>query len=279
MDIRTALLQASRRLEDAGVPAPRLTAEVLLAHAAGRERTYFYSHPEVELEPAAACAWESLLRRRIAGVPTQYLTGKQEFYGREFRVTPDVFIPRPETEHVVAAALEIARPDGRILDAGAGSGAIAITLALERPAAHVAATDVSAAALCVARENARRLGARVDFFLGDLTSAIARASLDLLVSNPPYIPAEEEPGLQREVRDHEPRLALFAGREGLDAYRRLAADAARVLRPGGAIVFELGYRQLQPVRSMLDARWGPVRVISDLAGLPRVLAARLVETP
>ncbi len=279
MNIRTALLQASRRLEAAGIPAPRLTAEVLLAHVAGRERAWFYSHPEQEIDSAMERRWQDLLRRRIAGVPTQYLTGTQEFYGRGFRVTPDVFIPRPETEHVVAAALEIAPPDGRYLDVGAGSGAVAVTLALERPLARVAAAELSAAALCVARDNARRLGARVDFFLGDLTSAVAPASLDLLVSNPPYIPEEEELGLQREVRDHEPRLALFAGPQGLDAYKRLATDAARIVRPGGAIVFELGYRQVEPVRAMLDARWGAVRVISDLAGLPRVLVARLAETP
>ena len=141
--------------------------------------------------------------------------------------------------------------------------------------ACVYATHISVAALAVARENARRLGARVDFLACDLASAIADHGLDLLVSNPPYIPAEEEAGLPREVREHEPRGALYAGPEGLDAYRSLIADAPRLPRPGGWLVVELGYRQVDAVRAMLDARWSEVSVVSDLAGLPRVLAARL----
>jgi release factor glutamine methyltransferase len=273
MDLRTALQQGSRLLEEAGVSAPRLTAEVLLAHALKRERAWLYGHPEAELDGVVWLHYGRYLHERLAGKPTQYITGRQEFYGREFRVTPDVFIPRPETEHVVETSLKLAPAAARILDVGCGSGAIAATLSLELNAC-VFATDISVAALAVARENARRLGARVAFLACDLASAVADHSLDLLVSNPPYIPADEKAGLPREVREHEPRAALFAGPEGLDAYRSLVADAPRLLRPGGWLVLELGYRQVDAVRALLDARWDEVRVISDLAGLPRVLAAR-----
>jgi release factor glutamine methyltransferase len=275
MDIRTALQQGCRLLEDGGVSAPRLTAEVLLAHALSRERPYLYSHPEDELDGQAWLHYGRYLHERLRGTPTQYITHCQEFFGREFLVTDAVFIPRPETEHVVETAVRLAPPDARIVDVGCGSGAIAATLDLELKDAFVCATDISLAALAVARENARRLNARVAFVACDLASAIADHSLDLVVSNPPYIPIEEQPGLPREVRDHEPSTALFAGPGGLDVYARLVPEAARLLRPGGAIVFELGYRQVDAVRAMLGARWTEVEVVSDLAGLPRVLAARL----
>jgi release factor glutamine methyltransferase len=277
MDIRTALQQGSRLLEEAAVPAPRLTAEVLLCRALKRERSWLYGHPEEELDRIAWIHYGRFLHERLQGKPTQYITGSQEFFGREFRVTPSVFIPRPETEHVVETALRIVGACHSVLDVGCGSGAIAVTLSLELgPGARVFATDASLAAIGVARENARRLGAEVAFIACDLSSAIASRSLDLLVSNPPYIPAGEEAGLPREVRDYEPRAALFAGPEGLDAYRKLAADSARVLRPGGWMVFELGYRQVDAVRVMLDERWSGIEVVPDLAGLPRVFVARFL---
>ncbi len=277
MDIRTALQQGSRLLEEASVPAARLTAEVLLCRALKRERSWLYGHPEEELDRVAWLHYGRFLHERLQGKPTQYITGRQEFYGREFLVTADVFIPRPETEHVVEAALKLAPAEAVVLDVGCGSGAIAVTLSLEAgPGAQVFATDASFEAIRVARENARRLGAKVHMVACDLSSAIASRSLDLLVSNPPYIPVGEESGLPREVRDYEPRSALFAGPEGLDAYRKLAADAARVLRPGGRMIFELGYRQVDAVRAMLDERWSDVEVLPDLAGLPRVFTARFL---
>ncbi|MGE5568088.1 MAG: peptide chain release factor N(5)-glutamine methyltransferase [Rhodospirillales bacterium] len=278
MDIRTALQRGSRLLEEASVPAARLTAEVLLSRALQRERAWLYGHPEEELDSAARAHYQLFLHERLQGKPTQYITGIQEFYGREFLVTPDVFIPRPETEHLIETALRLAPRAESVLDVGCGSGAIAVTLSLELgPTARVFATDASLAALCVARENAGRLGAAVVFIACDLSSAIASRSLELLVSNPPYIPASEEAGLPREVRDFEPRAALFAGPEGLDAYRKLAADGARVLRPGGWMILELGYRQVDAVRAMFDERWGELEVVPDLAGLPRVFAARLLR--
>ncbi len=271
MDIRTALEQGSRLLEEAGVSAPRLTAEVLLSHALRCDRVYLYAHPEQVLEHNPWLHYGRYLHERLEGRPTQHITKRQEFYGREFHVTPDVFIPRPETEHVVETALRLAPEARSIVDAGCGSGAIAVTLALElgRP---VFATDLSLAALAIAAENARRLGAPVQFLACDLIFAFAAGSLDLVVSNPPYIPTTEAPGLPREVRDHEPSLALYAGPEGLDAYRRLAAEAARVLRPGGWLIMELGYRQVEAVTAMFDAGWREPETVTDLAGLPRVLA-------
>lgn len=273
MNIRTALQQGARLLEEAGIAAPRLTAEVLLSHALHRERSYLYGHPEEELAQVAWIHYGRYLHERLEGKPTQYVTGRQEFYGREFRLNRQVFIPRPETEHLIEAALRLGRGARSIADAGCGSGAIAVTLSLDldRP---VIATDLSPAALDATRENAARLGARVELVACDLVSALAGGSLDLLVSNPPYIPTTEEAGLPREVRDYEPPLALYAGRDGLDAYRRLVADGARVLRPGGWMILELGYRQVEAVRAMLGACWGDIEVLADLAGLPRVLAAR-----
>ncbi len=275
MTVHSALRQGSRLLEEAAVPSPRLTAEILLCHALGCERSWLYAHPEAELSETAWIHYGRYLHERMQGKPTQYITGRQEFYGREFRVTPAVLIPRPETEHVVETALRVAGRAQTAVDVGCGSGAIAVTLQLETGAA-VWATDISAAALEVAAQNACRLGAAVRFVQCDLTAALANASMDLVVSNPPYVAAAEAPGLQREVRAHEPAVALFAGASGLEVYERLIADAPRVLRPGGWLVLELGYRSLEPVRALLDARWQDVEVVRDLAGLPRVLAARLV---
>ena len=276
MTIHSALLQGAKLLEDDFIAVPRLTAEVLLAHALGREREYLYAHPEEELSENAWIHYGRYLHQRLNGKPTQYIVGRQEFYGRDFRVTPDVLIPRPETEHLVEASLKRICPDDRVLDVGTGSGAIAATLALES-AARLCASDVSLSALRIAVENALRLGAAVDFIACDLASAVAARSIDLLVSNPPYVPRTDQPSLQREVRDYEPDVALYGGPTGLELYERLIEDAPRVLRPKGWLLFELGYNSLEPVRGMLRSRWTDINVEHDLAGFPRVLAARLLE--
>jgi len=275
LTIHTALLQGTKLLEDDAVIAPRLTAEVLLMHALQHDRAYLYAHSNDELPEIAWIHYGRYLHERLKGKPTQYITGRQEFYGRDFRVTPDVLIPRPETEHLVEAAIARIQPDDVVVDVGTGSGAIAITLALETQA-RVFATDVSAAALRVAQINAQQLSAGVDYLLGNLIDAFRDHSIDVLVSNPPYVPRTDEPGLQREVRDYEPHIALFAGPTGLEIYERLIADAARVLRPGGWLLLELGYNSLDPVCAMLQPEWSEIAVIDDLAGLPRVLAARLL---
>ena len=275
MTIHTALLQGTQLLEDGAISVPRLTAEVLLGHALRRERSYLYAHSDEELTELGWIHYGRYLHERLKGKPTQYITGKQEFYGREFRVTRDVLIPRPETEHLVEACLPRIRPGQKVLDIGTGSGAIAVTLALETDA-RLYATDVSQAALCVAAQNAQRLSARVNFVAGDLASCCADAVFDLIASNPPYVPRTDQPVLQREVRDYEPEVALFAGPTGLEIFERIIADAQRVLKSGGWLLMELGYNSLEPVRAMLGG-WPDVTVQHDLAGLPRVIAARLIR--
>ena len=274
MTLHEALLQGTKLLEDAGIAVPRLTAEVLLCHAIHGERPFLYAHPEQELREVEWIHYGRYLHERLNGKPTQYITGRQEFYGREFRVTPDVLIPRQETELVVETALEVARGARRILDVGSGSGAIAVTLQLETRA-MVYGTDISAAALGVAAKNAKKLGARVEFVCCDLMSAIASMSMDVIVSNPPYVPEAERASLQREVRDHEPEMALFAGPTGFEIYERLVTEAERVLLPGGWMVLELGYKSRDRVLGMFGPHWRDVRVVPDLAGIPRVLAARM----
>jgi release factor glutamine methyltransferase len=282
MTIKTALLQGVALLEDAAVPVPRLTAEVLLSHALRSERVYLFAHPEQELREMEWLHYGRYLHERMKGKPTQYITGRQEFYGREFRVTPDVLIPRPETEHVVEVALAVARKlvhenvargAARVLDAGTGSGALAVTLQLESGATAFA-TDISASATTVAARNAATLGATVHFIVCDLMQAVADRSIDLIVSNPPYVPLKHREGLQREVRDWEPHIALFAGETGYEMYDRIVADAVRVLRPGGWLVMELGFGSADRVAGLLSS-WRDSRIEPDLAGIPRVIAARI----
>jgi len=245
---------------------------VLLAHAIGCPRSWLFAHSDEELKEILWIHYGRYLHQRLAGMPTQYITGRQEFFGRDFRVAPEVLIPRPETEHVVEAALK--HRVATILDIGTGSGAIAITLALETEV-RVTATDLSYAALKVARANALRLAAPVDFVECDLGSAFRHRSFDLIISNPPYVPEADRPMLQREVRDHEPALALFAGADGLAVYARLIPEAARLLKPGGRLILELGDTSLPGVRPMLDSRWSDIEIIPDLAQVPRVLSAKL----
>jgi release factor glutamine methyltransferase len=197
-----ALQQGSELLDKEGVPAPRLTAEVLLCHAIRQERAYLYAHSTDELTELWWIHYGRYLHERLQGKPTQYITRRQEFYGRDFLVGPDVLIPRPETEHLVEAAVASIREHRhrRILDVGTGSGAIAISIALEADVS-VLASDISTAALSVARQNRDSLHAPVQFIACDLLAAVAPASLDLLVSNPPYVPARDKANVQREVRD------------------------------------------------------------------------------
>jgi release factor glutamine methyltransferase len=272
MDVRTALQQGQTLLEESRVAVPRLTAEVLLMHAIGCERSWLYAHSGDELREVWWIHYGRYLHERLKGKPTQYITGHQEFYGREFRVTPDVLIPRPETEHLIEAALGHASEAATVLDVGTGSGAIAITLALETNA-RVFAADISLAALRVASENAWALGAKLDFVACDLSDAFQAGAFDLVISNPPYVPALDRSTIQREVRDYEPPVALYGGDDGLDVYRRLVPEARRLLKPGGWLMMELGYAVVDSVRAML-ADWREVEIGADLAGLPRVAMAR-----
>ena len=274
MTLRTALDQGTKLLEDGAILAPRLTAEVLLAHAVRCERTYLYGHSERELKEVEWIHYGRYLHERLAGKPTQYITGRQEFYGREFRVTPAVLIPRPETEHLVEAAVKHLRRGSRIVDVGCGSGAIAVSVALEL-GTPVVGVDLSLEALAVARRNADALASPVEFVAGDLLAPFAPGVFDAVLSNPPYVPLSERETLQREVRDYEPHVALFGGPSGTEIYAALIDQAARVLKPGGLLILELGFKSLDAVLGMTERGWEDVVTIDDLAGIPRVLTARL----
>ena len=284
INVRGALREGMARLRAANVSSNALAAELLLMHALGRDRTWMYANPEAALDDATAQKFFELTSRRAAGTPTQYLTGKQEFWGLEFEVTPAVLIPRPETEHVVEVALERlgaerVREHLRVADVGTGSGCIAVALAKELPQAGILATDISAEALAVARRNAARHGVaeRVKFVechLLDGVKAEARP-FELIVSNPPYVARTEQEQLPREVREHEPHPALFAGPRGAEIYEALIAQAAKRLRRGGLVVIEIGYGALDRVRPILSdsPAWKNLRVTNDLAGIPRVISA------
>lgn len=265
MTARTALLQGSELLAKAGIAEPRLTAEVLLCHSLKQERVFLFAHPEHELTTVEWLHFGRYLHERLKRKPTQYITKKQEFYGREFVVSPAVLIPRPETEHVVEHALAVASQQARILDIGTGSGILAATLALEL-GVMTTATDLSVEALRIARTNALRLGASVRFVQCDLGSAL-RGPFDLIVSNPPYVPEEEYQSLEPEVREYEPALALLGGPE---TYKKLIGEAERLLAPGGWLICEIGAGQTEFL-SLFEAGWSEVAVHPDLAGLPRVL--------
>jgi len=293
MDVRAALKEGIAQLSAAQVPSHLLATELLLMHALERDRTWLYSHPEDIVAPATAERYFALVARRAAGEPTQYLTGKQEFWGLEFEVNPAVLIPRPETEHVIEVALERLGSRGsartseaeykraklRIADLGTGSGCIAIALSRELPNAEIFATDISPDALAVARRNAVRNGvdARTHFVECDLLGAFSGSPLlfDLIVSNPPYVGRNESDELSREVRDHEPHAALFGGATGVEMYARLVEQAGALLRPGGILVLELGYNSLEHVRAIFEKQvgWRNVAITPDLAGIERVMAA------
>jgi release factor glutamine methyltransferase len=285
VNIRSALKDAIARLRASSVPSHSLAAELLLMHALGRDRAWLYAHADEPIAPDALNRFFELIERRCAGTPTQYLTGRQEFWGLELHVRPGVLIPRPETEHIVEVALERTghRALARIADVGTGSGCLAIALAIEFPSARVYASDISPEALAVARENADRHGvsARIEFLECNLLDALelpsreSNARLDLIVSNPPYVARAEAPRLPREIREHEPPEAVFAGETGAELYPALIEQAARLLAPGGLLVLELGSDSLPRVFPLLDEApcWNDIRITHDLAGLPRVISA------
>jgi release factor glutamine methyltransferase len=268
-------LQAARARLAATSRNPRRDAEVLIAHVLRCDQAALLTHPERLLSPAESDQLESFLKRRLASEPMQYITGSQEFFGLLFEVTPDVLIPRPETEHLVEAALEhIGGEAVRILDVGTGSGAIAVSLAHARPQSHVTAVDLSPAALEVARRNAQRHGVldRVTFLQSNLLAAVDGPDFDLVVSNPPYI-AEGEV-LETQVSNYEPQSALYAGPTGLEVYERLIPEARKVLKPGGWLLLEIGFGQQPAVEALLRG-CRSVSVVHDLQGIPRVLQAQI----
>jgi release factor glutamine methyltransferase len=257
----------------------RLDAETLLFSVLGKNRAWLLAHRDEQLPPAAADRFAAWIGRRFDGQPIQYVTGETEFYGLPMRVTRDVLIPRPETEHAVERVIELAArfATPRIVDVGTGSGAIAIALAHTLPQSAITATEVSDAALDVARANADRnyVAGRVRFLQGDLLAPVAGGRFEIIVSNPPYVPERNRDSLDVEVRQYEPALALFAGEDGLAAYRRLIPDAFAALVPGGFVVLEIGYEQEASVHTILhDSGFAEIAFTADLQGIPRVASAR-----
>lgn len=279
MTVEGILREAGRRLRDAGIPNPDLDAELLLRHVLGWDRAALIAEGRSPLGPDPQTRFFALVEERAAGRPVQHLTGTQRFWRHEFRVTADVLIPRPETELIVEAALDLLRPlsGAIVVDVGTGSGCIALSIAAEKPDASVHAVDISQPALEVARDNARRLGLqdRVSFHLGDLLEPLAalEGRIDLVASNPPYVdPAD--PRLAAEVRDHEPGVALHPPGDVASIYRRLIAQAERFLKPGGFLVVEVGHGMAAEVARLCERGGLGVRSVrSDLAGIPRTVVA------
>jgi len=303
MQLNHALRQAVAHLEENHVGSPRMNAEVLLMFVLGCDRAYLYAHPERELSREAESRYHDALAQRARGIPAQYITGHQEFWGLDLIVSPAVLIPRPETEHLVETVLElcrelphpvsptagetrvghppgatrVGRPTGhpRIIDVGTGSGCVALALASELPGAEIHATEISVEALEIARANAVRLQLQdcVAFHHADLLTGISHTGFDIVASNPPYVGSSEEDKVQLEVRKFEPRSAVFAGPEGLDIIRRLIPQARAALKPGGWLAMEIGFSMETNVRGLLSG-WTEIRTVADLQGIPRVVAAR-----
>jgi release factor glutamine methyltransferase len=293
VQLKASLGSAITRLIASQVPSPRLNAELLLMFTLNCDRAYLFAHPERELSDAEQIRYDAALAERARGVPAQYITGHQEFWGMDLIVTPAVLIPRPETEHIIETVLKLQTADLgpqaaaksevqgltsevlRILDVGAGSGCIALALAKEFPDAEIHASDISTAALEVARANAARLQfeKRVHFREADLLAGLNLSGLDFVVSNPPYVGDSEEDQVQLEVRKYEPRNAVFGGPTGTEVIARLLPQAYVALRPGGWLILEISGTIADKVRQLLQD-WDEVRIIPDLQSIPRVAQAR-----
>jgi release factor glutamine methyltransferase len=285
--LREALQAAIARLTAEHVPSPRLNAETLLMFTLNCDRAHLYAHPERELTREEQSRYEEALTQRSKGVPAQYITGHQEFWGLDLIVSPAVLIPRPETEHLIEAVLPLAKPmkAPKIADVGTGSGAIALALAKELPNAEIHATDNSPAALEIAEANAARLQLefsskdhyppqrRIFFHDTDLLNGLEAGTFDFVVSNPPYVGLSEEDEVQLEVRKFEPRAAVFAGSTGLEVIEKLIPAARAAMKPGGYLVMEISGTIVDGVRSLLAA-WQDITITNDLQNIPRVATAR-----
>jgi release factor glutamine methyltransferase len=281
--LKDALTSAIDRLAAAQVGSPRMNAELLLMFVLGCDRAYLFAHPERELSGDERARYEETITQRIGGLPAQYITGHQEFWGMDFIVTPAVLIPRPETEHVIETVLKLERESRAsspgsptlIVDVGTGSGCIAIALAKELPGSEIHATDISHAALEVAQANAARhqLGSRIHFHQADLLQGLDPAAFDFVVSNPPYVGEFEEDQVQLEVRKFEPRNAVFAGPTGLEVIECLIPQAHLTLKPAGWLVIEISGTIAERAKLLLN-KWKRPQITDDLQGIPRVAAAQ-----
>jgi release factor glutamine methyltransferase len=281
VQLKQALTSAITRLTAEQVPSPRMNAELLLMFTLNCDRAYLYAHPDRELSSDEQRCYQAALAERAGGVPAQYITGHQEFWGMDLIVTPAVLIPRPETEHVIESLLDcVGRAPSpasllHIADVGTGSGCIALALAKELPHAEIYATDISPAALEVARANAARhqLESRIHFREADLLTGFENNSFDFIVSNLPYVGESEVDEVQLEVRKFEPRSAVFAGPTGVEVIQRLVPQAHAALRPGGWLVMEISGTISEEVRRLLRD-WNDVLIRPDLQSIPRVVQAR-----
>ncbi len=278
--IAQAILEGANKLRKAGVPDERREAGSLLMYALDRDRSYILTHAEAELSDEQLEKFFASLNERALGKPLQYITGRQEFFGLEFEVNSDVLIPRPETELLVETTLSLVSPDEAlfICDLGTGSGCIVITLLHNLPGARAVALDISPAALAVAERNATRHGIhdRLSFITSDCFAGLEPdpgVGFDLIVSNPPYVSERAMDGLQREVRDFEPRAALVSGEDGLDLIGRLLLESRSYLKSGGLLIFEMGFDQHDAVRQLIDTNyWSLLEIYDDLQGIPRTVA-------
>jgi release factor glutamine methyltransferase len=279
--IADSILQGANRLRLAGVPEARREAGSLLAHILKRDRSFILSHAEDAIADEQAELFRRYLLRRAEGEPLQYITGHQEFFGLDFEVNRNVLIPRPETELLIETALKLVGPVDAapsICDVGTGSGCIAITLAHELPHARALALDISPEALEVAERNAARhlVSDRISFLVSDCFAALGQPGaqqFDLIVSNPPYVESGAMAGLQREVREFEPQVALVAGEDGLTVIRRLLSEAGGFLKTDGFFVFEIGFNQADAVEELIDQEtWKLLAIHADLQGIPRTIA-------
>jgi release factor glutamine methyltransferase len=285
--LKDALTSAIASLTAGKVGSPRMNAELLLMFILGCDRAYLFAHPERELTTEEQTRYQEALQQRATGIPAQYITGHQEFWGMDLLVTPAVLIPRPETEHVIDTVLRLnkERNNGgwasspglfpRIVDVGTGSGCIALALAKELPDSEIHATDISSAALEIARANAARLQLenRIHFHQTDLLQGLDNATFDFVVSNPPYVGESEADEVQLEVRKFEPRNAVFAGPTGTELIERLIPPAHAALNRGGWLVIEISGTIAERVKPMLRG-WQQVHITNDLQGIPRVAAAK-----
>ena len=288
MTVAETIAEGVERLRACGVAEERAAARILLGRVLGLDRAQLLIRSKEPISKPHHLEYISLIDRRASGEPLQYITGHQEFYGLDFIVTPDVLIPRPETEFLTERIINLAAgiEAPLIVDVGTGSGCIAVTVAKHVPAARLMAIDISAAALGVAHQNAKRYDVtdRIEFLEGDLLAPISNRvcnlGVDIIASNPPYVPESKVDAVQREVREWEPRVALFGGPEGLDFFGRLLEDSPAALKLGGYLVCEIGFSQLDAVRAMIDPGvWLSHDLICDLQGIPRILTLQRGHEP
>ena len=280
MTVAEGLRDGAKLLQENSIAEPDSEAVLLMGHALKRDRAFIYAHPEYRLSAVESILFKAVIRRRSSHEPFQYITGRQEFYGLEFYVTPDVLIPRPETEILIEAAIKQFREQEqfKFLEVGIGSGCISVSILANLPRATALGSDVSYKALVVAGNNAEanRVSDRLELQISNVYESVDDREFDLIASNPPYVADPDLATLQREVRDFEPRTALSGGPDGLDIVRRIIAEAPKLLKPNGMLMMEIGWDQSERVSKIFDAgSWKSIEMLPDLQGIPRIVVAKI----